>query len=606
MIENKKNIYEFSAIHTFFRNVLVIHDDINKLKHCFSKVYAKEFDNTAIASYAFNLPNVSFLEQNKIFKEFIVEKLPVFSLNQNIDPILFYAHIGLGKTTYLKHLINIDIQEDEKFSEIKNKVKFIYLPLTDDDDECTNIRNDFWRQLIKIFENLLIEFGFKENVDDLKEVFPEQYSHFKRLMNNDINKFLGFVIENLGFDGYVRQWIKFICVNKYIKICCIFDNIDQHFPIVSNHKVFHKAFQYIRSFSVQLIIPLRISNKGFFEKMYFDAYHSIPVTLGIPNFGDLISKRLRYIKNHFITELSNPLIKFDDNKTIDTNELFSKFEIITSYISKYIQIRESLEILSNYNSRSFLKIAANIFSSKSLFYHPLTGLEINYSEAIKSSKFNSIFIYSLMLKNNEVFYEEGDKTPIVNLFNNNLPNNWNSFIKLHILIFLDKLDSRLIHFTEFIKLFQTKYKLEKNAIKKALLSLLNKKCCSYMKSNHMEVDDYNVLLEEEDFYLSISPRGKYHLILINDIEYYEVLAIPSLFKSKRDLRKLNETTMTERANNLKLFLENLKIEEMHVKSLIPDESELDDYLYWSKNVFPKLMGDFDKIFSLENKSPNFK
>jgi len=602
-MQNQISTQEFSILHTYFRDLLVIHNDDNKLKYCFSKVYVREFDNTAIAAYAFSLPNVSFLEQNELFKEFVIEKLPLFSSRQNIDPILLYAHIGQGKTTYLKHLINIRIINDAVFADIKDKVKFIYLPLTDDDDECKNLRKDFLRDLVKIFTQLLKDLNIIEDIEQLREVFPEQYAHYSRIDNNNPAKFQNFIIEKLGFKSYVREWIKWICEKHHIKICCIFDNIDQHFPLISDHKIFHKAFQFIRSFFVQLIIPLRTSNKGFFEKAYFDAFHPIPVTLGLPNFGDLIVKRLRYIKHHFVSELKSPIIKFEDGKTITTSELFTKFEKIASYINDYEQIKSSLEMISNYNSRSFLKITTNIFSSRSLFFHPLTGQEINFVERVNSLKFHSLFIYSLMLQNNDIYYEEGNKTPIANLFNNNLPNNWNSFLKLHILLFLDNLDNRVIHFSEFIELFQVQYRIEKEAIKKAILTLLNKKCCSYMTSNHMEVDDFADLLESEGFYLSIAPRGKYHLILINEIEYYEVLAIPRLFKSKRDLRKLNETRMNERAENLKGFLNFLLEEEKHVKTLIPDENKLDDYLFWSKSIYPKLMNDYNRIF-VETKSEN--
>ena len=143
----------------------------------------------------------------------------------------------------------------------------------------------------------------------MKEVFPQHFSHFRRLKNNHPEDFRDFIINQSGFNEYVKEWIKWIKDNKSIKVCCVIDNIDQHFHIANNDKVFFRLFQFVISREMQLILPLRISNKGILNNNFFDSYHPIPISLSIPDFGHLILKRLTYIESHFKNELKSPIFK---------------------------------------------------------------------------------------------------------------------------------------------------------------------------------------------------------------------------------------------------------------------------------------------------------
>lgn len=102
------------------------------------------------------------------------------------------------------------------------------------------------------------------------------------------------------------------------------------------------------------------------------------------------------------------------------------------------------------------------------------------------------------------------------------------------------------------------------------------------------------MIEGEEFFLSISPRGQFHLTIVSEIEYYEVLSIPDLIKN--DNRSPAETSKKERAENLYRFLEKLKEEEFCVKLILKDERKVDNYLIWNKNILPNLWIDFKKIF----------
>lgn len=590
---NKNITDEFSAIHTFLRDCMDIIQDEVKLRMCYSNTHSWELEENMISSYAFNIPVIAWGEENEKARECILDEAEAFSKSPSTNPIFIYAHIGQGKTTYLLHFVRIRMKEDPKLSDLRNKVYFIYIPFTDDDDQCSFTKETFINELSKIFINMLKVNGVEEDYNTLSKIFPAQDAEYSRIGGSSDN-FSKFIIEKIGWACYLRKWIIWFNEEKKIKVCCILDNIDQHFNLIDDINYFYRLFQTIMSYKIQLIIPLRVSNQGFLNNSFFDAYHPIPVTLSLPNFGELIDKRLQFIERHFEEKLNEPIFKIG-NSSMTTTEIFSKFHSLTKIISTNKHVKKSLELLSNYNSRSFLKIIVNSFSSRSLFYHPLSGESINYNEKVTMGKFHSMFLYSLMLRNSEFYYEEGDKTPIINLFSNKSINNWNTFIKFHLLKFIERYNNKEIGFKKFCEDFTKEYNIEIPAIKRAINTFIEKKCVVYRTPDNIEQKNIKKMIDEEEFFLSISPRGLFHLTIVSELEYYEVLAIPDLIGNEN--KSPTETTKKERADNLLKFLKKLKEEERCVKSILKDETKVDDYLIWTKNILPNLWNDFKKVFS---------
>lgn len=581
---------EFTAIHTYLRSCLDIIDDEKMLRQCYTDTFSRPVEEDALAAYAFNIPILALQENNQIVKDYMVDKFREYSSVLNTSPIFLYAPIGQGKTTYLLHLIKIK-REDSSFQDLRDKVYFIYLPLTSEDADLSNAHSNIEKYLIKVYEDILEEHkDISEDFDTLKEVFPQHFSHFRRLRNNHPEDFRDFIINQSGFNEYVKEWIKWIKDNKSIKVCCVIDNIDQHFHIANNDKVFFRLFQFVISREMQLILPLRISNKGILNNNFFDSYHPIPISLSIPDFGHLILKRLTYIESHFKNELKSPIFKVG-NKNLTTEDLFDKLHSIANIIMNNPEVKQALTELSNFNSRSYLRIIVNSFSSHSLFFHPLSGEQIDYSSRISAGKFYSLFLYSLMLRDADTYYEEGDKTPVINLFSNNLSNNWNSFIKYHMLYFINKhYDDVSVSFKQFTEDFTNIYRIDLNAIKNAMKTFIQKKCVAYKTSDNREHSNISQMVDEQDFYISISSRGRFHLKIVSEIEYYEVLAMPSLKSS------ISNTTKKSRAENLSKFLKRLKEEERSVKSILKDENTYEDYLLWTKEILPNIVAECNKVF----------
>ena len=86
----------FEYLHTYFRDLMDIHEDNKQLEKCFTTKYRRPFDENSIASYAFNLPSISFNPKNEVFKD-IAEKYgwyvntPIYMALMTLGAFIFYA-----------------------------------------------------------------------------------------------------------------------------------------------------------------------------------------------------------------------------------------------------------------------------------------------------------------------------------------------------------------------------------------------------------------------------------------------------------------------------------------------------------------------------------
>jgi hypothetical protein len=589
------------VIHTFLKEIIEIHRDENLLLSCYADVKANYFDNNLLASYAFNIPAISFTEKNELLREVIIEHSDIFSYIKNSSPIFLFGHIGQGKTTFLHYLTDIRIPSKPEFELLRNRVYFYYVSYRRDDEKFSFIRTDVENRLEILVNDILRQHNFSDtngelDYDTLKAIFPaEEIRYSRRKKERRIEGLKEYILNKYDDLGYLRGIIKWLSETKKIKICCVVDNIDQHFNFKDCINKFIELFQFIQSLYLQLILPLRFSNIGFQNNSYFNAFSPMTVSLGMPDYAEMISKRIDLIEKHFTQKLLKPVIAFENNSHILSDEIFKKLKSICGYIKGHKQVKRSLELLSNYSPRTYLEIMLDVLNSNYLFTHPLTNINIDYSEHISKGKFNSLFIYSLMLRDYK-HRDEDPSIPIINLFNNNSNNNWNSFIRFHLLLFLSNI-STSIHISNFIDAFQISYpNLSREAIKSVLKVFVRKNCIGYQTDEMIEVTETDKIIQNEDCIIEISPRGLFHLDLIKELEYYEIIAIPYLRKG--DLRQINETSKKERADNLKSFLRFLLKQEEHISVVIENEIEeqYKDKMFWTNLIYPKLIQEYDIAF----------
>ncbi|NTW32557.1 MAG: hypothetical protein HGB12_08035 [Bacteroidetes bacterium] len=597
----------FGTINTYLRDSLDIHDDLKLLKECFSVNYLRKYDENSIASYACNLPVMGFREENEKFRKLSIERLSEFMYHTNLNPILFFAYIGQGKTTYLKHLTCIRFPEDQAFIDLRKKIYFLYVAYTDADLECTYILSDAKNKLVLLVNQILTEHEIVESYEMLSEVFPAQKIIYETINEKDKYvpiSFKKYIIENSGVEIYYRSIVNWLLLKKRIKICSIVDNIDQHFHFdksVGREKLI-EVLLYLKANYTQLIIPLRHSNKGFQNNPFFKALVPIPVTLGLPDYAELINKRIDYVKKFYVENLSDPIIAIGDNSYLTTEDIFKSIKQICLLIKNNEEVRSSLYLISNYISRVYLRLMINNFSAMPLFRHPFSGEVMDYDKHVKQIRFYSLFIYALMLRNNK-FHDENDADIlIINVFNNKSDNSWNTFIRYYLLYHLNQRMSKVIHVVDFIKYIQSIYDLDKEEVKNSLKSMILKDCISFTTDDQMEGYDIDELLEKESISISISPRGAYHLRLSKEIEYYEVLAMSNMITDKEGVSFSGRFMKSYRAINLAKYLRMLvKQEEIFKQLLIVGDVDNEYSLLWTKNILSDLTKAYYDIFGDENK-----
>lgn len=517
-----RNISElFPIVHTYLRSIRDIHHNDELLEKLYVNVWEREFDTDAVAAYAFNLPSVGFKEKNALFTKRAIDKTELFSSQQCLDPIFLYGHVGHGKTTYLRYLSKIRIKKDKLVKRFSRKVYFEYIEYTLSDPECEFINQDFqdriWRLIFKrIFNdhNIILTYELLSQIFESKKIEYEELHYDEALTKAGFQAFLQKSYPNKLY--YIRKIISWLLKTKGIKICFIVDNVDRHISQFSSQRDVIKLFQTIKACFIQIILSLRIANRGFQNNDYFGQYQPIPITLGLPDYGKLIRKRLEHIFNHLKNDLGSPIWVVKSNnasENISSCEIEKRMGRICSLIERNQEVKHSMEMLSNYVTREYLDIMINLFSSAPLFWHPLTGEKISYNERLSQGKFHGLFIYSLMLRNNDKYKEDDFNIPIINLFNNEITSDCSRFIRFYILHFLNSEKDSIFTIGDLINTFQVDYKMDPAGIIKALKSLSVKKCISIDSILQIESENAIDAVDEKDSKIMISPRGKYHLEL---------------------------------------------------------------------------------------------
>jgi hypothetical protein len=98
----------------------------------------------------------------------------------------------------------------------------------------------------------------------------------------------------------------------------------------------------------------------------------------------------------------------------------------------------------------------------------------------------------------------------------------------------------------------------------------------------IEYENAVYAIQDNDSRIMISPQGKYHLELCNDIEYYEIIALPRLIS-------LNPN-MSERRKNLVRYLKSLQ--ESEEKFIVHGRLKK----IWSEEFYDNLEERIEVIF----------
>lgn len=583
----------FEVLNTHLRHIRDIHHDDKLLRACFVNVWPRDYDANALASYAFNLPTIAFKAENEKFRNKLIENSEIFSEDINLDPIFIYAHVGHGKTTYIRYLTKIRLKEDEIISKFSNKVFFIYLEYTLSDPDCLIIEHGFFTELDKCIDAIFTKNDIKLDYDTLKEIFPLETKNYEQLKvdtRKSTDDLLQYILKK--FDDkkviiYYRCIIKWLLDKFMIKICCTLDNVDRHLSEFDSENRVIRLFQIISSCFIQIILPLRISNSGFQYNEHFNAIQPIPITLGLPDYGALMTRRIAYIQEYFTEHLNNPIWPEEQSYTT-TKDVFDSLNSICCLIKKNPRISNSMALLSNYITREYLDIMTNLFSAKPLFKHPLTGQLIDYTERLSKGKFYSLFIYALMLRNNKELKEDDRNIPIINLFESYISSQWPSLTRWYVLNFLNK-KTKKINVFDLKNNITDEYAIPSLYLEKAIFFLAQRKCISIETKRKIEPKNISEALADNDTALLISARGVFHLELSKELEYYEVLAIPELLRSSQN-QSIKNTYMSQRKDNLHKYILSIKEAE---DNLIRDDNKKE----WYMSCWDSLIQEFEQTFT---------
>lgn len=264
----------YPAVHTYLRNIRDIHHDDALLEKLYVNVWEREFDSNAVASYAFNIPSVGFKEKNELFALLSIEKTELFSLHQCLDPIFLYGHIGHGKTTYLRYLTQVRIKHDNIINTFSKKVYIQYLEYTLSDPDCEFMRYDFENSINSLlFDKIFKDHSIELTYDVLSRIFKGervQYEHINvgARTPEGFHEFLVKKYESIPL-YYIKNIIRWLLNEKGIKICYILDNADRNISQFSSQDKIIKLFQTIKSCYIQIILTLRIANRGIQNNEYF-------------------------------------------------------------------------------------------------------------------------------------------------------------------------------------------------------------------------------------------------------------------------------------------------------------------------------------------------
>ncbi len=379
-----------------------IYNDQTMLQNCYATCRSHPYDETEFAS---------------VIKDYVLD---FDSITKPSSPFIVYGPPGIGKTTYISHLLNIKIPKDYNlkifplFFDFRSNADFSKIS----DEFYKKIKEDFFQiDEINIFKGKSINEKVILNIKIFKELLNQDVIDF------DINNIDQIINDSKRLDRIVTiiqdrylsdisltlaKMIKYIRKLIDVRIVFILDNFDH----LENHNKIHQMVyslsrEIISKFGCPVFLPMR----NYTFKDSYNLYGFVEAdkprnkSLSAPIHKSVLKKR----KDYILSTLEER-VELNEITSISSENLIEPITQVFNGIYQNKKIIDYIVGVSGSNIRTFLDIIALALQSGHLRY-------------AKTDNNNTILTYESFIRasiycNNVIYRPNDRRCPIINLFDN--------------------------------------------------------------------------------------------------------------------------------------------------------------------------------------------
>ncbi len=291
----------------------------------------------------------------------VISELIVESLGRR--PLLLIGDIGVGKTTFIRHLIKIDA------ADIMDNVIALYLDLGSLAALSLNLKGHL---IDEIREQLLNKYDIDiENRQFVRGVYHFDLRRFRAgifgdLLEKEPDKFKEKELEKLTEfiekrDRHLKLALEHIAKGRNKKIVIFIDNADQR-DDETQQQAFLIAHEMADNWPVIVYVALR--PETYHKSMRYGAlsgYHPKVFTISPPRINEIIKKRLKFALK--IASGETPVMHLGRKTGIRLQNLSSVIKAFQLSVARNDELIEAIDNIAAGNARKALDIIKEFFGS---------------------------------------------------------------------------------------------------------------------------------------------------------------------------------------------------------------------------------------------------
>lgn len=530
------------------------------LEQCYSKSGAiPQHGSLDKRIYKNRYENISGPNENQILINPVADKKGLSSSlreiisNGNVinsRPVLIIGDVGVGKTTFIENLIQVEAVDLLRNTVVIKVDLGIRANMSSTVKEC----------LYKEIANELLKYEFEIDSDFfVRNVYKNELARHKKGIYKQIfidggekatEKELEF-LEKIMIDRgeHVKHSIKYIASLKKKSVIIFIDNCDQRSD-EDQQTAFLIACEIANDIEIPVFVTIR--PETYHRSMKYGAlsgYHPRAYTVSPPRIDDVINKRL-----NFSLKIANGEIPFGDGTShIKLEKIQILIQVILQSLKENSQLMDMIENLSGGNVRQAINLINNFFGSPHVNTQKI--LDLHRNEQRYTVPFHEFF--KSVIYGDHLYYYPKDSV-IANLLSVNSYDEKEYFLNVLLLNFLNERHrSTPYGYIEFTEIFTY---LESNnftttQIEQAAKHAYSKKLIEITPKGDEIGNDLTPISAR------ITTIGHYHVnkILYSFVYIDAIIPDTTILDSQtqNDIESLN-FDVEDRVKKVKIFLDYLK------------------------------------------------
>lgn len=346
-------------------------------------------------------------------------------------PIVLLGDVGVGKTTFIRHLVRVDARQ-----ELEKSIVFYV-----DFGSQPALRRDLEPFVVEAFARQLLDSGLDIHSDDfVRAVYNGELNRLSNgiygsLKERDPERYLDEEIKLLAaltsqLESHLRRSLQHLRGSHNRNAVVFFDNIDQR-DVEFQDSVYLIAQSFSETWSLTTFVSLRPETFNTSRRSgSLTAYQPRVFTISPPHIDQVVRKRLVFARSALNT---GRISLSAEGITLDSSVLRDYIDVLIHSLQKNAALCECLDNVSRGNVRRALDLLTSFVGSGHVDTTKILGIwRDTHSYVIPLHEFLRAIIYG------GAQHYDPNSSPIVNAFDISSPNVREHFAMPIILNLLDR------------------------------------------------------------------------------------------------------------------------------------------------------------------------